>query len=554
MRRPDARMLPSVLGALVALALAFTLPTPGRAAAPAKAGAATETGLATRTALAELKRGGNAVDAIVAAALVAGVVAPSSSGLGGGGFALVHRASDRSETVLDFRETAPGSLDADAFDHRPLPDEQRGKLVGVPGEPRGLAELHRRFGKRPWAELVEPALRFARDGFAVDMHLAEELGGKNQERFRRVASLDHALWPGGKAAVLGQKVKRPELAKTLGTLAASGPESLYTGPLAAGLVSAARQFGGALSASDLTHYAVRERAPLKFAWEGYEIVTMPPPSSGGILLAELLGTYSRAELEHMGVREPLGMHLLAETMRGALADRARYVGDPDFLPIDVQRLLAPARLAARKAKVSPDHTLGARGFVEEEHGTHALVVADAQGNVVSLTTTVNTAFGAKIEGDGSGIVLNDELDDFTPRAATSAFGIAFPPNAARPGRRPASSMTPTIVLKDGKPVLALGGSGGFAIAPDVAETLLGILVQGETPEVAVKSPRFFFDPRDLSLGLGSGYPDAVRADLERRGEKVKVVDFPTAVQVLAFTPGGVVGAADPRKGGVALVE
>lgn len=554
MQRLVVRMLPWVAAIVTVLALALTLPATGRAAARAKAGAATESRLASRTALAELKRGGNAVDAAIAAALAAGVVAPTSSGLGGGGFALVYRASDRSVTVLDFRETAPARVDSDAFDRRPLPEAERGKLVGVPGEPRGLEELHRRFGKRPWAELVEPALRFARDGFAVDTHLAEELGGKNQARFRQVASLDRALWPGGKAAVLGQRVKRPELAKTLATLAASGPESLYTGPIAAELVAAARRFGGALSADDLSRYEVHERPALRFTWEGYEIVSMPPPSAGGILLAELLGSYSRAELERIGVRAPLGMHLLAETMRGALADRARFIGDPDVLPVDVARLLAPARLAARKAKVSPDRTQTARALVQDEHGTHAMIVADAEGNVVSLTTTVNTAFGAKIAGEPSGIVLNDELDDFTPRPATSALGIAFPPNAARPGCRPTSSMTPTLVLKDGKPVLALGGSGGYAIAPNVAQTLLGILVHGETPEEAVKSPRFMFNPRDYSLALNSGFADGVREDLERRGETVKVVDFPTAVQVLSFTPSGVVGAADPRKGGAALVE
>jgi gamma-glutamyltranspeptidase/glutathione hydrolase len=386
------------------------------------------------------------------------------------------------------------------------------------------------------------------------MHLAEELGGKNQERFRQVASLEHALWPGGKAAVLGQRVKRPELAKTLATLAAQGPESLYSGPIAADLVMAARKFGGALTAEDLARYTVRERPALEFTWEGYAIVTMPAPSAGGVLLGEVLGSYSRAELERAGVREPLGVHLLAETMRGAFVDRARFIGDPGFLPVDVRRLLAPARLAARKAKVSPDRTQTPRAIADEEHGTHALIVADAEGNVVSLTTTVNTAFGAKIAGESSGIVLNDQLDDFTPRGAASALGIAFPPNLARPGLRPASSMTPTIVLKDGKPVLALGGSGGPAIASNVTQTLLGILVHGETPEQAVKTPRFMLDPRDLSLALNSGFSDAARADLERRGEKLKVVDFPTAVQVLAFTPSGVVGASDPRKGGVALVE
>jgi gamma-glutamyltranspeptidase/glutathione hydrolase len=554
MRRWCSRLLPLEGAALVALLLFVALPRTSGARVPARFGAATESRLTSQTALAVLAHGGTAADAAIAAALAAGVVTPSSSGLGGGGFALVYRASDRSFTLLDFRETAPAGVDTAAFERRPLPDSERGKLVGVPGEARGLAELHRRFGKRPWAELVAPAERFARDGFAVETHLASQIAGKDGPRYRRMASVARSLWKGEKPALVGERVKRPELARTLGTLAASGAEALYTGPIAADLVAAARRFGGALSLEDLRAFSVRERRPLRFAWEDCEVVTMPAPSAGGLLLAEVLGSFDRTELAQASLESGLGVHLVAEVMRGALADRARYVGDPDVLPVDVPALFAPARLRARKAELSPDRTRQVAALAGEDHGTHALVVADREGNVVSLTTTVNTGFGAEIEGEASGIVLNDQLDDFTSRAASNAVGVRFPPNVARPGLRPASSMMPTIVLRGGKPLFALGGSGGYSIPPSVTETLLRLLVGGESPEMAVKSARFRFDSNDYALLLDARYPEGVQADLSRRGEIVRTSDATSAVQVLAFTPGGLTGAADPRKGGAALVE
>jgi gamma-glutamyltranspeptidase/glutathione hydrolase len=294
--------------------------------------------------------------------------------------------------------------------------------------------------------------------------------------------------------------------------------------------------------------------PLRVAWEGYEVVTMPPPSAGGLLLAEVLGTFSRRELDQAGLRTGLGVHLLAETMRGALADRARFVGDPAVLPVDIARLLAPPRLAARKARIAAARTQTVPALAGEDHGTHALVVADAHGNVVSLTTTVNTAFGAEIEGETTGIVLNDELDDFTASSATAAVGVRFPPNVARPGCRPTSSMMPTIVLRAGAPVLALGGSGGYSIPTSVTETLLGVLVAGETPEQAVKAPRFRFDSNDYALLLDAAFGDAVRQDLVGRGETVRMIEATSGVQVLAFGPAGVTGAGDPRKGGAAVVR
>ena len=557
-RRAFERVLPLGVAVWLGASLVVAAPSPGPAAAPAVAktrhGAATESRQASETALQVLARGGTAVDAAVAASLVAGVVAPTSSGLGGGGFALVYRAEDRSFTVLDFREAAPAVLDTAAFDRRPLPDAERGKLTGVPGEVRGLAWLHQKFGKLAWGALVEPAERLARDGFPIEPHLASVIGSKDDARYRRMRAVESSFWPGGKGATLGQRVKRPELARTLHTLRTEGPESFYAGPIADDLVAAARQFGGTLTREDLARYRPRELTPLRVTWGDYEVVTMPPPSAGGLFLATVLGSFSKQELALAGLRTGLGVHQLAEVMRGALADRARYIGDPGINPVDVARLLAPARLAARKARIVADRTQAVQAFANEDHGTHALVVADARGNVVSLTTTVNTAFGAEIEGERTGIVLNDELDDFTSPTAAAKAGVRFPPNLARPGVRPTSSMTPTIVLRAGVPVLALGGSGGYTIPPSVTQTLLDILVGNETPAAAVAAPRFRFDASDYSLTLDDTFGDAVRQDLERRGEKLRVTVALSAVQVLAFGPRGVTGAADPRKGGAVLVR
>jgi gamma-glutamyltranspeptidase/glutathione hydrolase len=562
---PAALSLAAALtGTSLLLAQPALTPKPAATAKPAaaakpqaakgpRAGVASESRLCSETALSVLRAGGTAADAVIAASLVAGVVSPSSSGLGGGGFALYYRASDKSSTVLDFRESAPAKLDLDAFERRPLPDAERGKVVGVPGEVAGLAELHRRFGKRPWRELVAPAERFARNGFPVEEHLAGMFNDRFSPQFRRMPSVDETFFPKGKAAIVGQRVKRPKLGRTLAKLGAEGPRAFYEGPIADDIVSAAQKFGGTLTREDLKNYRVRERAPLKVNWEGYEVVTMPPPSAGGVLLAEVLGSFSRDEISRTGLRSGLGVHLVSEVMRGALADRACCVGDPDVLPIDTARLLLRERLAARKAKISADKTSPIKRFLPEEKGTHALVVADAEGNIVSLTTTVNSPFGADIEGAESGVVLNDELEDFTALKASTEFGVRFPPNRARPLLRPVSSMTPTIVLRDGSPVLALGGSGGSRIAPNVTLVLLSTLAAGEPPEAALKAPRYRPQPGEFSLALDPGFSEADIADLTRRGETVKPNDpWGGAVQLLAFGENGVTGAADQRKHGSAL--
>jgi gamma-glutamyltranspeptidase/glutathione hydrolase len=541
---------------LLAGLLALAAPTPLPAAPGlARQGVATESRAATDAAFAILDAGGSAADAAITAALVAGVVTPSSCGLGGGGFALVRTAADGRVVALDFRETAPAVFDAAAFERRPLPAEERGKLVGVPGEVAGLYELSRRFGKKPWAELVAPAQKLAANGFLVEPHLAGVLGEKGNESYRRMPSVDSVYFPGGKPVRAGARVKHPRLAATLARIAAEGPRAMYEGAIPEDLASAARRAGGTLAASDFKSYRVKERAALRVEWEGKEVFTMPPPSAGGLLIAEVLGSYGRAELAKLGVQTGAGVHHVAETMRGAIADRALFVADPDALPIDITPLYAPSRLAARKARLDPERTRPVRAQIAEDRGTHFIATADADGNVVALTTTINGPFGPELEGEASGIVLNDELDDFTSLGAASRLDVRYPPNRPRAGVRPVSSMAPTIVVERGQPRLVIGGSGGTAIPSNVAQVLLAVLAHDKAPAQALALPRYRprTEPTE-TLFVEPGFPALVRKDLERRGELVHENASKAAVQLLLFTDRGVVAAADPRKSGVARVR
>lgn len=548
------RKLPTSAPVLAVVA-GLWLALPGaqvRAAEPAGA-AASEHPLVTRAALDVLEKGGNAVDAAVAAALMAGVVSPSSSGLGGGGFAMVSRPGTPEPTVLDFREFAPKGVQAEVLDRRPLAPEERGHLVGVPGEARGLDELIRRFGKRRWAELAAPAERRARLGYAVGPHLARTLGGFSAADLKREAGLSALFYPGGRALVPGALVKNPKLAGTLKRLGAEGPRALYEGAIAAELVRTARAAGSPLTSEDLLHYSVKERKPLHVAWAGYELYTMPLPSAGGLLLAETLGMWSREQLVALGYQSGAYQHALAETFRSAFLDRFRFIGDPEFVPVNEQNLLAPERLAKKRSALSLDRTHSLPTLAQTEHGTHHMVFADRDGMVVSLTTTVNRVFGSKLLAPDSGIVLNDQLDDFTASRDAERLGVASNPNMPRPEARPVSSMTPTIVFREGRPVLALGGSGGMAISTNVTQLLLGRLAFDKPLAELVQTPRFYVPLQGGStILLEDGASPALLAELAYRGERVgKAWPVATAVQMLARSGTGWESAADPRKFGSA---
>jgi gamma-glutamyltranspeptidase/glutathione hydrolase len=526
------------------------------AAEPARHHAvASESTAASREASKLLQAGGNAIDAAVVAALVAGMASPSSSGIGGGGFAMVWSARDRKAVVLDFREVAPAAVNPAVLDQRPLPEAQRGQSVGVPGEVAGLFWLHQRYGKTPWKGLVSRAATLAAQGFVAEPHTVGQLEEQKASPIARSASFKAAYLAGGSPPKVGAKLRATKLAATLRRIAEQGQRGYYEGPVAQDIVNAVNAAGGGMALADLTGYQPVEREPLRVSWEGKEVLTMPLPSAGGLLLAQTLRLFSKAELVGLGATPGKRTHLLAEAMRGAFADRARYLGDPALVPVDPSKLLAPERLKARRALMAEDRTHTLPRFGLEEQGTHHLITADGEGNWVTLTTTVNGPFGAKLMAEQSGVILNNELEDFTTSKTLAVFGMTQGPNSPRPGARPVSSMMPTLVLEGGVPVLALGGSGGTAIAPNVTQALLARLVDGAAPEQAVAAPRFSIpaptsgQTLTLESALGSQ-----RADLEQRGELLLVRDWKPAVQMIALENGSYLPAADPRKQGLALSQ
>lgn len=518
------------------------------------AAVATENATATRDALAILDAGGSAADAAIVAALVAGVTAPTSSGLGGGGFAMFWDEKAQKMSVLDFRERAPRAISPAEFENRPLPPGEEGRLVGTPSELAGLIELHRRAGKLPFSALVKKAEARARNGFVVSQHLAAMLG-YGEKKLARSPQLKSLFFPKGKAAVVGQRVVNTELAETLARIAREGGSVMTEGPLALQMVEATQAAAGALTLEDLAEYRVVEREPLRIRYDGKDVYTMPPPSAGGLMVAELLMMFSPDELRTLGFGTPAYQHLLAEGMRGAIADRMRYIGDPDIEKVDLQALMDERRLAARKAKIALDRTHALPLFGQEEHGTHHLVTSDRSGNVVSLTTTVNRLFGSTLVTASGGVVLNDQLDDFTKQADVLPFGMKESPNRPRPLARPVSSMTPTIVIEGGQAVLALGGSGGMTIPTNVSQVLLGCLVFGQTPDQAVRAPRILIPLGPDTIMVDPGTPEQHKEDLAFRGERVAEARFRShAVQVLSRRDGVVRAASDPRKFGEALVH
>ena len=558
----------------LALPLGLALTFPARAAySPSAEGnglaVAADHAEAARAALDALHAGGNAADGAIAAALTLGVVGPNASGLGGGGFALIYVAKERRAYALDFRETAPAEISTDGIVARDSHEDplKRGVAIGVPGEPAGLEWISKKFARRSLAADASSAAALARGGFAASRTVLRSVDWANQE-IATVPALSSAfLLPGGATIPFGRLVKRPDLAQTITRFGAEGAKPFYEGDIAAEIVKAAGAVGGTLTAADLAGYRPKERDPLSRNIDGRTVITFPAPSAGGLMLVELLtmfGATRTSTLAPMGFESSAYLHTVAEGIRGALADRARIAGDPDLEPevsAAYERALDPQQLAARRARIDPNHTHPAPEFRLREQGTSHVVVADREGNVISLTTTVNEAFGARVIAGATGVLLNDELDDFSAPADVKAFGvIGLGPNRPRGHARPVSSMTPTIVLEEGVPILAVGGSGGGRIATGVTQAALARLVFGLDPGVCVSAPRLHVDGPAPEVIVPSDVPEDVRQGLRARGETVRDERYPfAAVQMIAWERGSlggarVLSAADPRKEGLAIAE
>jgi gamma-glutamyltranspeptidase / glutathione hydrolase len=585
------RLAVVVTALLTASTLPRTLPWASAAVPPSAEGShyavTTEHADATMAAIAVLDQGGSAADAAIAAALVLGVVAPAGSGIGGGGFALVYDAKSKTTIALDFRETAPAAFDAAALfpphaagiSANPV---SRGATIGVPGELAGLGWLHRNHGKLPFANDVRAAERLARDGFRVSQHLQHAYPAA-KSKLAPTAELYNVLALTGDGANYATLIKRPNLASTLSQLATQGPGAFYTGVIGNSIVATAQAAGSKLSLADLQAYAPVVREPLRVRSGAIEVATMPAPSAGGLMLAETILMHGTAPAEatalapassaralpatrtqslaSLGWGSSAYQHMVAETMRGALADRFRIAGDPAFEPDVIrayEQALAPAQLQARRARISLTSTHKPFEFRLREQGTTHVTVVDNEGNIVTLTTTINTAFGSGVETP-TGIVLNDQLTDFSEADSLSEFGVAGPgPNRPRAGARPVSSMAPSIAFDAQGPIMALGGSGGPRIATGVTQVLLSRLYFGCNPAACVSAPRFHLSPRG-GIALEPEVALDVREGLGRRGELVtNEPDAGPSVNLITIERerGGLrlSAGADPRKGGFAAAR
>jgi len=532
--------------------------TPGRAEGRAGAVAA-EHPRAAEIGVAMLAQGGNAVDAAIATAYAVCVLNPSSCGIGGGGFMLVHE-TDGDVHALDYRETAPAMAHRDLYRHGDQVfaelSKRGGLAVGVPGEVAGLEAARERFARLPRQALMAPAIALARDGFPIGPHLAKEIG--NHLTALRAAPALAALFldAAGNPRPEGSLLTMPALAATLERIAAEGADGFYRGPIAAELGFAVRDAGGILSTADLASYRPHWRHPLRGSYRGLEVFTMPPPSSGGVVL-EILNVLSGDDLAALGARSPAYLHLLAESMRHGFADRARWYGDPEFTQVPIDTLTSTEYAKTLRARIRDDATLPDDVYGSKpDAGTTHLSVIDGDGMAVACTTTINTGFGAMLVGGTTGVLLNNEMDDFAiAPGVPNSFGlIGGEANAIAPGKRPLSSMSPVIVRADGTPRLVAGGSGGPLIVSATLQTVLGVLDFGLDPAAALAAPRIHHQWAPAALVTETDFEPATAAELTKRGHTIRRVPFAGAVSVVAVRDGVFVAASDQRKHGGAAAR
>ena len=543
----------------VALLLVAACGTPAAQAAPQSMVAAAHP-LAVEAGLEVLRRGGTAVDAAIAVQMLLGVVEPHASGIGGGGFLLHYDGSSHAITVYDGRETAPAGASPTMFlapDGRPLGYREAvasGISVGVPGVLAMLELAHKEKGKLAWSELFGPAIAAARDGFPVSSRLAawlQRIPALREELAIRETYFD----ADGAPRKLGERIANPALADTMDLIARQGARVMYEGPVAAEMVDRVRNHRrpGTLSATDLADYRPIKREAVCGPYRVWVVCGMPPPSSGGIAILQVLGLIQPFDLQRDPPNDLRSLHLIAEASRLAFADRDRYVADPAFVDVPVVGLLSPAYLAERRKLISPDRSMGEvgpgvpPGYVER--GTSHVSIVDRWGNAVAFTTTIEAPFGAHIMVRG--FLLNNELTDFSPLPELAGKPVA---NRVQPGKRPRSSMSPTFVLdREGKLVAALGSAGGARIIGDTLQALIGMLDWDLSAQAAVDLPRVI--NRNGATELEEGTPIADQAAaLRALGHEVQVRRHEGGLTAIRRNGDGWEGGADPRRDGVARGE
>jgi len=518
---------------------------------------------ATRVGVAILKAGGNAVDAAVAVGFALAVTLPRAGNLGGGGFMLVHLARTGETVAIDYRETAPAAARADMFlDERGEPDHdastRTGKAVGVPGTVRGLAEAHRRYGSGRFtlADLIAPAERLAREGIPVEAGLADSLP-RARSLLERWPSSRAIFFAGDRPLGRGERLVQTDLAGTLAAIAKGGPDAFHTGAIAERIAGAVRQAGGIMTAEDLAAYQPVVRQPVRGSYRGLSIVSMPPPSSGGIHLIEILNILEGFDLAAMGAGSADAIHILAEAMKPAYADRATWLGDPTRSQIPVDGLTAKSYADTLRSAIDPARARPASEVkagdplpYESDQTTHFSVI-DGEGNAVSNTTTLNFSYGMGLVAPGTGVLLNNEMDDFSAKTgALNAYGlVGGKANAVAPGARPLSSMTPAFVFRDGKLLLVTGSPGGSRIISTVLQTIVNVVDFRMNLLQAVAAPRIHHQWRPDVLTLEEGVSPDTIALLKARGHRVTVAPASGSANSVMALDDLKAGAADPRQRG-----
>jgi len=505
-----------------------------------------------------LEQGGNAADAGVATLLALGVVNPMSSGLGGGGFCLYRPADTGNVDVIDFREVAPQNATHDMYvvdgEVKQKWTIRGGKSVGVPGEPAGLWALTHKYGDTEWSRLVEPARKLAADGYTVHRELADRLRA-DAEKLEKRPKLAAAFQNEGSWVRQGQTLQRPALGKLLATLKQHGTEPFYHGQVADDIVETVNEHDGIFSREDLRHYAIRMREPVEGEYRDYQVYSMPPSSSGGTALIETLNIIEGFDLSEMG-RSARGIHLIVEGLKHAFADRAGWLGDTDFVDVPLDKLTSQAYADKQRQTIERDTVLdpkayGSKAPLPDDHGTSHMSVIDDDRNMLSCTSTINLSFGSMVYVPEWGLVLNDEMGDFTAKPGEpNNYGlVGTEQNAVAPGKRPLSSMSPTLVLdpKD-RPFMSVGASGGPTIITGTFWAMVNTIDFGMSPEEAIVAPRMHHQWLPYELYMEE--PLAIKPKLETIGHEVVVRSAYSNVQMIVRSnDGGFTGVSDPRKAG-----
>ena len=506
-----------------------------------------------------LQQGGNAVDAAVAVGFALAVTLPRAGNIGGGGFMLIHDAKKNETIAIDYREKAPKAAFRDMYlDENGNADEERsryhGLAVGVPGTVDGLLLALAEHGTMTREQVLAPAIRLAEEGITVTPGLSNSLQGLAERMTKWPSTAKIFYHEDGRALQPGETLKQPELAASLRRIAAQGRDGFYQGETADKIIAAIKGAGGTMTAEDLRDYHSVKREPVRGDYRGYEIVSMPPPSSGGIHIIQILNILEGYDLHASGANTAKTIHLMAEAMQLAYADRAEYLGDPDFIKIPVKGLISQKYADSLRAKIDPDK---ARPGAEIRHSdplpyesdqtTHYSVV-DKDGNAVANTYTLNFSYGTGLVAEGTGILLNNEMDDFSAKPGVpNGYGlIGGDANAVEAGKRPLSSMSPTIVFKDGKPFLVTGSPGGSRIITTVLQIISNVIDHDMNIAEATHAPRIHdqWTPDEIRVEHALN-ADTVRL-LENMGHKVERKSAMGSTQSIMVTPNGLYGASDPR--------